>query len=197
MTGIADALFALTRDHESRAVARRIACAILRRRLFAWLALRRQRSIYATRLRHALLRTDTKSVVTLHEKTRKVGCSFPSHARFSDKNADWLMSSHRNVRSFRVISCSPWGRFRVLRKATIRRMKPSLCRGRAECPGPPGEGLASRCAASVACASFRGRASALKMRASAPIQLAHCSIVDFGYDPKLTSNPSLHFVSLR
>ena len=29
---------ALTRDHESRAVARRIACAILRRRLLAWLA---------------------------------------------------------------------------------------------------------------------------------------------------------------
>ena len=44
-----------------------------------------------------------------HEKTRKIGCSFHSHARFSDKNADRLMSSHSNVRSVRAISCRPLG----------------------------------------------------------------------------------------
>ena len=58
----------------------------------------------------------------------------------------------------RAFSCRPIGRFRVLRKATIRRKKPRLRHGQAECLRPMGEGEASRCEASVASASFRGHA---------------------------------------
>ena len=56
-------------------------------------------------------RQTRKGAFAPHEKTRKVGCSFPSHARFSAEYADWLMSSYCPVRSVRVISCSPKGHF--------------------------------------------------------------------------------------